>query len=128
MSATYSSHPIKRLTLYIPERDRFDNPIRNIGYWTTEAVMLLNSISGAGSTHLIGKGSWIVTETGQLQQEPVNILYTDVEPAAFNSKRQDVLDFMERFGTTTGQDAVAAEYDGEMHFIRIKHEPLAKEL
>jgi len=121
MTALYSSRVVKRLTLYIPERDRFDNPIRELPYWVTEAITLLTSIGG-GTTKLSGEGAWVITQTGKLQREPVNILYTDVDPTVFNSKRQILLDFMERFGTATGQDAVAAEYDSEMHFIRIRHE------
>ena len=125
MSAIYSSRRVKRLTFYIPERDRFDNPIRDLPYWITEAITLLTGIGG-GTTKLSGEGAWVITQTGKLQREPVNILYTDVAPTVFNSKRQVVLDFMERFGNITGQDAVAAEYDGEMHFIQIRHEPQTK--
>ena len=126
MTATYSSRAVKRLTLYIPERDRFDNPIPNLAYWISEAILLLTSF-GSGTTKLSGEGAWVITQTGKLQREPVNILYSDVASAAFNAQRQSVLAFMEHFGTTTGQDAVAAEYDGEMHFIQIVREKKTKE-
>ncbi len=126
MTATYSSRAVKRLTFYIPERDRFDNPIPNLAYWISEAILLLTSF-GSGTTKLSGEGAWVITQTGKLQREPVNILYSDVGPTDFNAKRQSVLDFMERFGTATGQDTVAAEYDGEMHFIQIVHEQKTKE-
>jgi len=126
MSATYSTRRVKRLTLYVPERDRFDNPITNANYWVTEAIAMLTGISGSGTTKLSGEGAWVITQTGKLQREPVNIIYTDVEPGVFNAKRNALVAFMERFGLTTSQDAVAAEYDGEMHFLKINHPPGAK--
>ena len=120
--STHTTKLTKRLTLYIPEHDRFGNRIQRLEYWLAHAITVLTTISASGASRLHGEGAWVITGTGELQREPVNILYTNVEPAAFNEKRKLLIDLMEDFGTATGQDAVAAEYDGEMHFITIKYE------
>lgn len=113
----------KRLAIYIPDRDRYDNPVPNITRWTDEAIILLTGIGG-GATSVPAEGAWIVKE--HLIREKVHIVYSDVLPEAMNAHRAKVIDFLERFGAATGQDTVAAEYDGQMHFTPIKRPTASK--
>jgi len=121
MIPTLTSRPIKRLTLYVPERDRFNDPVPNLQPWIDEAIILLCSFGGGVTCLPLSDGAWLVEDTGTLVREKLHILYCDVDPERYVPMR--LIDFMLRFGETTGQDAVAAEYDGELKILKIIHKP-----
>lgn len=116
-----TSQPNERVTLYLPTKDRYGLPVQNMERWADEAIMVLGSIAGGATRLPEAEGFWFAEDTGQVIREKVHIVFANVNPQRFHNQQAQVLAFMERFGTATGQQTVAAEYDGHLHFMQITH-------
>jgi hypothetical protein len=118
LHVTIDKQPVHRFTLYLPAHDRFGNPIPSFQRWIDEAVIIMCSIAGGVTTLPLAEGTWTLPG-GELVREPVYVMYSNVDPTRFDNQQAIILDFMQRYGIATGQDAVAAEYRNEMIYVRI---------
>jgi hypothetical protein len=112
------SRPMRRLTLFLPERDQDGAPIANIEYRVGEACLLLCMINGGATRLPMSEGLWISQHSEKLVVEPVHIVYSAVEPERLLSQIAIIRRFIERFAISTNQDAVAVEFDDRIHFFR----------
>ena len=107
----------QRLTLYLPNKDKDDNEVKNLDKWIKEARELLSRIGGGSTAYPPADGTW-VTETGTLLWEQTKIVYSFVFPDKFLANIKNLKEFLQRFGRETNQGEVVVEFDGR--FYRIK--------
>ena len=119
-------HTVKRLALYLPERDRIGNRVNDIEQWVDQAIILLCNLNGGATRLPPAEGVWLVEATGETIRETVHAVYSLVKPQAYLMQRAFIYDFLEKFGKGANQDTVAMEFDGRMYFHKIEHPALRK--
>jgi hypothetical protein len=116
---------VNRITIYIPDRDCFEQEIPDICKWIDEAAYILVSIAG-GATVLPGRGMYLNRITGKIINEQTALVYANVEHEHLLQNRSLITDFIDRFGRETNQDSVLVEYNGQLYFITdFERAPLA---
>jgi hypothetical protein len=104
-----------KFTIYIPDHDRNQQVIKNIGTWIDSAVQLMVEINGGCTRLAVAKGHW-VTDTGLIVVEDTTIIYSYLlKPDKFKSDFNRIVEFFHTFGRETDQDALFAElsyFDG----------------
>ena len=105
-----------KFTIYIPDRDRKQRAIKDIGTWIDSAVQLMVDINGGCTRLAVAKGHW-VTDTEEFVAEDTTIIYSYLlRPENFESDFYRIIEFFHAFGRETDQDALFAEmsyFDGE---------------
>jgi hypothetical protein len=99
------------LVLFIPSRDRADEPI-NQEYWVTEALAVLGGLFGGATAFPQGRGVWRDDAQGGrlLFDEPVVIqCYTSVE--VLDQRADDLKVFLYRMGREARQGAIGLVID-----------------
>ena len=99
------------LVLFIPSRDRNDEPIDQ-AYWVTEALTALGTLFGGATAFPQGRGVW--RDDGQggklLFDEPVVIqCYTSAD--RLGQRADELRDFLHRLGREARQGAVGLVID-----------------
>src|SRR5262249_9106801 len=99
------------LVLFIPSRDRADEPIDQ-DFWVSEALAVLGRLFGGATAFPHGRGVW--RDDGQggqlLFDEPVVIqCYTSVE--ALDQRADDLKEFLYRMGREARQGAIGLVVD-----------------
>ncbi len=112
-----SSSHIRRFTLYLPERDREGREVPQIERWVQLACTILAQING-GATHARADGVYL-NESGLLIHEPLNIIYSIVDPERFYQKLLMLRAFIQRFGEEANQETVAVEFDNKLYVVPI---------
>src|SRR5438067_562524 len=99
------------LVLFIPSRDRLDQPIDQ-RYWTDEALKTLGRLFGGATAYPQGHGVWRDDAQGGklLFDEPVVIQCYASEDALFREAR-GLREFLVRMGTESHQGAVGFVID-----------------
>jgi hypothetical protein len=117
-----------RFTIYIPDRDRHQKAIKDIGTWIDSAVQLMVEINGGCTRLAVAKGHW-VTDTKDFVAEDTTIIYSYLlKPEKFQSDFYRIVEFFHAFGRDTDQDALFAElsyFDGKSYVqeaFEIPHE------
>ncbi len=116
-----SSSHIRRFTLYLPERDREGREVPQIERWVQLACTVLARISG-GATHVRADGVYL-SESGALIREPLNIIYSIVDPERFYQKLVVLRAFIQRFGEEANQETVMVEFDSKLYLVPVKRQP-----
>lgn len=101
------------LVLFIPSRDRSDQPIDQ-GYWVDETLKALGTLFGGATAYPQGKGVWRDDAQGGtlLFDEPVVIqCYTSEE--AIERRAAELRDFLHRMGREARQGAIGLVIDRE---------------
>src|SRR5262245_25902688 len=99
------------LVLFIPSRDRADEPIDQ-DYWVSEALAVLGGLFGGATAFPQGRGVWRDDAQGGrlLFDEPVVIqCYTSVE--ALDQRADDLKAFLYRMGREARQGAIGLVID-----------------
>jgi hypothetical protein len=99
------------LVLFIPSKDRSDNPIDQ-GYWISEALRVLGTLFGGATAFPQGKGVWRDdARAGMLLfDEPVVIqCYTNEQASEQHSPM--LRDFLQRMGREARQGAIGLVID-----------------
>lgn len=109
-----------KFTIYIPDRDRKQRAIKNIGTWIDSAVQLMVEINGGCTRLAVAKWHW-VTDTKEFIAEDTTIIYSYLlKPEIFKSEFYRIVEFLHAFGRETKQDALFAEmsyFDGKHYVI-----------
>lgn len=107
------------LVLYLPSKDRSDQPIDQ-GYWVVEALKMFGECFGGATAFPQGRGVWRDDAQGGrlLFDEPVVIqCYTSEE--VLDQQTDRLREFLMRLGTEARQGAVGLVIDAdylEIHF------------
>jgi hypothetical protein len=99
------------LVLFIPSRDRADEPIDQ-DFWVSEALAVLGRLFGGATAFPQGRGVWRDDAQGGrlLFDEPVVIqCYTTVE--ALDQRADDLKEFLYRMGREARQGAIGLVVD-----------------
>jgi hypothetical protein len=99
------------LVLFIPSKDRFDQPIDQ-GYWVDQALEVLGHCFGVATSFPQGRGVWRDDAQGGrlIYDEPVVIqCYTSEE--LLEKQAGPLHEFLMRMGTETRQGAVGFVVD-----------------
>ena len=107
----------RRLTLYLPDKDRNGNPVYRHEDWLNEACLLLVGICGGATKNPPSTGYWHNKASGKIITETTHTVASFVGEADLASNVSALLEFLARFATETNQDSIAIEYDGAMHFL-----------
>jgi hypothetical protein len=99
------------LVLFIPSRDRFDQPIDQ-GYWVDEALTALGTLFGGATAFPQGKGVWRDDAQGGklLFDEPVVIQCYTTE-RAIEDRAGELRAFLHRMGREARQGAIGLVID-----------------
>jgi len=107
---------VQRIAIYLPNKDRDGNPVKNIEAYIASGMRLLAEIN-LGVTRLPwANGIWINTEKGaQSIPENTTVIYSFLrKPVEFFSRISDIKAFIHTFGKETNQGEVFVEYCGEL--------------
>lgn len=100
----------ERFSVYVPSKDRNDNPI-DTDFWRQEALSILATL-GQGATIMPEmQGLWLGPK-GEEVFEDVVVVYTFIIPETFLARIDQLREFLHRMGRETNQGAVACEFDG----------------
>lgn len=107
----------QRLTLFIPNKDKFGRKLKNHKEWVDEARQLLSGIGGGATAFPPADGTW-VNEKGEVIWEQTIMVFCYISPDPFAAQIKNLREFVHRFGSETNQGEVVVEFDGK--FYRIK--------
>lgn len=109
---------VQVLTLYIPDKDKDGQRIKNLNRWIKEAQKVLTAI-GRGSTSMPpADGTWLNPESKEIIWEKTTIMHTYIDPESFEENADLLREFLHRFGRETNQGEVVFEFDGKFYRIR----------
>ena len=116
----------QQLALYIPNKDKEGNKIKQLHKWIKEAKKLLSIIGGGETTMAPADGTWLKKDIGSIKElkeedilwERTTIIYTYIYPDKFEKNLSSLREFLHRFGRETNQGEVVFEFDGEFFRIR----------
>jgi hypothetical protein len=101
----------QRLTLYVPNKDRFGGFIADHDRWTAEAQELLSAIGGGATAFPPVDGTWRKPD-GSTLWEQTRIIYTFIDPDKLAANLPRLRAFLHRFGRETDQGEVVFEFGG----------------
>lgn len=106
------------LVLFIPSRDRYDQPIDQ-EYWVTEALRVLGGFFGGATAFPQGRGVWRDDAQGGvlLVDEPV-VIQCYTSETALEEQARPLREFLVRMGTEARQGAVGFVIDRSYLEIR----------
>src|SRR6187549_304445 len=107
---------VQCLTLYIPDRDRVGNVLRDQRRWVLDGADLLAKIGGGVTIMPPVEGGW-VTEAGEIVWEHPVLIYTFIRPTHFRNSLPQLRDFLHTLGRETRQGEVGFEFDGQFYRI-----------
>lgn len=105
------------LTLYIPDKDRFNQEIGTQRKWVLEAAQLLALIGGGVTIMPPTEGGWFNEETQTIIWEKPVLVYTYIKPEKFLDNLNHLREFLHRMGRQTNQGEIAIEFDGQFYRI-----------
>ena len=106
----------QRLTLYIPNKDRDGELVKDHDGWTRQAQQLLNDIGGGSTAFPPVDGTWRKPDGSDLWEQ-TRIIYSYVDPDKLVAYLQRLRAFLHRFGRETNQGEVVFEFDGQFWTI-----------
>lgn len=105
------------LTLYIPDKDRFNQEIGTQRKWVLEASNLLAHIGGGVTVMPPTEGGWYDEENQVIIWEKPVLVYTYVKPDLFLKNLKKLREFLHRMGRETKQGEIAFEFDSIFYRI-----------
>jgi hypothetical protein len=105
------------LTLYIPDKDRFNKEIGTQRKWVLEAANLLAKIGGGVTIMPPVEGGWFDQENDVIIWEKPVLIYTYIKPQLFLKHLKTLRQFLHRLGSQTNQGEIALEFDGKFYRI-----------
>lgn len=105
------------LTLYIPDKDRFNQEFGTQRKWVLEAAQLLALIGGGVTIMPPTEGGWFNEETQTIIWEKPVLVYTYIKPEQFLKNLDKLRVFLHRMGRETKQGEIAVEFDGQFYRI-----------
>jgi hypothetical protein len=107
----------QRLVLYIPNKDKSGNELKDHERWVREAREFLSHIGGGSTTFPPADGTWI-DEKGEILWEQTRMVFCFIFPDQFRARLGSLREFLHRFGRETNQGEVVVELEGEFFRIR----------
>lgn len=105
---------VQKFTIYLPDRDKNQNPIPNIEEYIEAGASLLAGINHGVTRLPAAQGMWINSETGIPVTENTVLLYSFIrQPEQFIQRLPEIREFLHEFGSSTNQGEVVVEYFGE---------------
>lgn len=108
---------IQVLTLYIPNKDRVGNLLKDQRRWVLEAANLLAHIGGGVTIMPPVEGGWLNEDQGQIVWEEPVLVYSYIKADRFLSRLPQLRAFLHRMGRETDQGEIAFEFDGAFYRI-----------
>ncbi len=107
---------VQCLTVYVPDRDKDGNILRDQRRWVLEGAELLARIGGGVTIMPPVEGGW-VNDAGQIVWENPILIYTFIRPVPFRALLPELRAFLHKLGRETHQGEVAIEFDGKFYRI-----------
>lgn len=101
----------QRLTLYIPNKDRDGELVKDHERWTKEAQEILTEIGSGATAFPPVDGTWRKPDGSDLW-ELTKIIYAYIDPDKLAANMKRLRTFLHRFGRETNQGQVVFEFDG----------------
>ncbi|MBF0556621.1 MAG: hypothetical protein HQK96_19045 [Nitrospirae bacterium] len=106
------------LTLYIPNKNKNGEEIRNMNRWIRDAQKVLTSIGGGSTSMPPADGTWLNPESKDIIREKTTMMYTFIDPESFEENIGLLREYLHTFGRETDQGEVVFEFDGKFYRIR----------
>ena len=103
----------QRFTIYIPDRDRANQPIENIEDWIAACMGLLTRINGGCTRLPNASGEWLSDEGVTVKEQTALIYSFFGDASVFVGHLNKIRAFIHRFGKETNQGEVMVELFGE---------------
>jgi hypothetical protein len=101
------------LVLFVPSRDRTDQPIDQ-DFWVTQALEALGSLFGGATAFPQGRGVWRDdAQGGKLLFDAPAVIQCYTGAEALESRASEVRSFLQRMGREARQGAVGLVVDGD---------------
>lgn len=108
---TYS---VQRFTIYLPDKDRNNQPVPDIQDYVEAAMTLLMEINNGVTRLPVAEGMFVDRSTNIVSREATHLVYSFlVRPDEFVRRIEDVNGFLHLFGRRTNQASVVVELAGE---------------
>ncbi len=108
---------LQRFSIYLPNRDRRNQPVSNIQTWIAVGLEILVDINGGATCLPPAQGRFKVVEEGQadvINVEDTVVVYSYIfDFGTFVARFPEIKVFVHSFGQATNQKSVMAEFLGE---------------
>lgn len=101
---------VQCFTVYIPNKDKYDQEIGTQRRWVLDLIRLLSEING-GATAIPVEGGWVNDEGTIILEDPVVVYSFVADPEKFYGQLPRIRAVLHRMGRETNQGEVAFEFD-----------------
>lgn len=106
-----------RLTLYLVNRDRDGEEIREFGYWVDRARRIFARLFSGSTAIPYAQGLWYARDKGAFIDERTAIVTSYVNTDEVIVHLDTLRTFFDEILARMRQEALAVEFDGELHFV-----------
>lgn len=107
------SYALQKLTIYLPDKDRNQRPIRNIEDYIEGSMRLLVEMNRGVTRLPIASGIWRNDEDEDIEENTTIIYSYITDPETFLNKIPKLKSLLYNFGEETNQGEVFVEFSGE---------------
>lgn len=109
-----SAFAVQKFTIYLPNKDRNNQPIIDIEDYVQAAMTLLMEINSGVTRLPAAHGMFLDTKTNVVSDEDTHLVYSFlVNPPTFQARSEEIKRFLYDFGKNTNQASVLVEFSGE---------------
>jgi hypothetical protein len=108
----------QRFAVYIPNKDRDGNPIKQ-EEWVLSMLRLLSEICGGATAMPPIRGAWLNPESGALVIEEPILIHAFIKAQAFADRLDEIVALVRRIGHETRQGQMAVEFNQAFYLIDI---------
>lgn len=101
---------VDKISIYIPDRDRFGNELEGVETWIEAGLEILRSVTGGATCLPPAVGGWI-SDDGTVITEKTVVIYSYIlNYDSFIERRPEIYSFIHKFGEQSHQDSVLVEF------------------
>lgn len=106
-----------KLAIYIPNKDKHGKRVPYTEHWVHDARLMFTTLFGGSTCSLDNLGMWYCKEQSIYIDENTAIISSIVKTEDVAKHLEIIKAFIQDFLHMTQQDAMAIEFNGEMHFV-----------
>lgn len=100
----------QRFGIYLPNKDRHGNAVKDIDDWVRKALLLLGRINGGATAFPPTEGIWLDDNDAPLFEQTI-FVYSFINANRFLSQLHLICAYLHQFGRLTNQGEVLVEFE-----------------